>query len=431
MEFLMSNSQADIQPQYNSLSTWQKVQPWVICISGSLLFFYEFIQLNIMNSLNIYLAQSFGYTPAEISTLSSITFMADMCLVFVAGLLLDRISTKRIIAGSMTLCIIGVMLMASSHTFFTFAFARFLIGLGCAFCFLSAFTLATRWFNPNRLSFMTGVIITIGSLGGMVAQHPAMWLFSHVGWRDGLWIDAALGATLLTWMLLVIKDSPNHVTLSHTHAMLKNHGLFASLLTVIRNRQVWFAALFASFLNLAVFIIGALWGTRYLIIAYDMSASEASSMSSLIFLGSIIGAPLLGYIADHFSLHKKVMVSSAFCTVMIAIAIVFGHVSAAILAILFFMMGLFIGSQTLSYSHASRHSGPGFKATSSSLVSTMIVAVPSVVQPIFGWLLEFHGHANNLQASDFQLAFTMLIGLFIMATVFALLIKIKPRTSAV
>jgi MFS family permease len=426
----MTSQQSALRTQ-PFVSTWQQIRPWVICLSGSLLFFYEFIQLNIMNSLNIYLAQSFGYTPAQISTLSSITFMADMCLVFVAGLLLDRISTKRIIAGSMTLCIIGVMLMASSYSFFIFGLARFLIGLGCAFCFLSAFTLATRWFDPSRLSFMTGVIITIGSLGGMVAQHPAMWLFSSIGWRNGLWVDAALGAIMLLWMLLVIQDSPNQASLRKTHAMLKNHGLIASLLTVIKNRQVWFAALFASLLNLAVFIIGALWGTRYLMVAYGMSASKASSMSSLIFLGSIIGAPLLGYIADHFSWHKKVMIASAFCTVLIAVAIVFGHVSAVILAFLFFMMGLFIGSQTLSYSHASRHSGPGFKATSSSLVSTMIVAVPSFVQPLFGFLLEFHGHENNLQTSDFQLAFSMLIGLFIIATVCAVLIKIKPRASAI
>lgn len=411
-------------------SIWQKLRPWVICLSGSLLFFYEFIQLNIMNSLNIYLAKSFGWSPTQISTLSSVTFMADTCLVFVAGLLLDRISTKRIIAGAMTLCIIGVMMMANSHSFATFAIARFFIGLGCAFCFLSGFTLATRWFDPNRLSFITGVIITIGSFGGMVAQHPAMWLFSTFGWREGLWIDAFLGMGMLAWMLLVIKDSPNHAMLVKTRAMLKNHGLLSSLMTVIKNIQVWYAAWFASLLNLAVFIIGALWGTRYLMVDYHMSASAASGVSSLIFLGSIIGAPLLGYIADHFSLHKTVMVGSASGTIAIACAIVFGQVSALTLSILFFAMGVLIGSQTLSYSHASRQSGPGFKATSSSLVSTMIVAVPSVIQPAFGYLLAFHGHGNKLMPSDFRLAFSMLIGLFVVALICALCIKTKQRVGA-
>jgi len=411
-------------------SLWAKLRPWVIVLSGSLLFFYEFIQLNIMNSLNLYLANSFGYSPAQISTLSSITFMADTCLVFIAGLLLDRISTKRVIAGAMTLCILGVMMMASSHSFFTFAMARFFIGLGCAFCFLSGFTLATRWFDPNRLSFMTGIIITIGSLGGMMAQHPAMWLFSTFGWRQGLWIDAGLGVVMLAWMLFIIKDAPNHDVLVKTRAMLKNHGLWQSLLTVIKNIQVWFAALFASLLNLAVFIIGALWGTRYLMVSYHMSASAASGINSLIFMGSIIGAPLLGYIADHYSIHKAVMVSSATTMVLIAVAIVFGHPSAAVLAGLFCLMGVLIGSQSLSYSHASRQSGPGFKATSSSLVSTMIVAVPSVIQPVFGYLLEYHGHGNKLQTSDFQLAFTVLIGLFLVATICALCIKPRPRVGA-
>jgi MFS family permease len=105
-------------------------------------------------------------------------------------------------------------------------------------------------------------------------------------------------------------------------------------------------------------------------------------------------------------------------------------VSILTLSILFFAMGLLIGSQTLSYSHASRQSGPGFKATSSSLVSTMIVAVPSVVQPVFGYLLALHGHGNKLMPSDFRLAFSMLIGLFAVALICALCIQTKQRVGA-
>lgn len=408
---------------------WQRLRPWIICLSGSLLFFYEFIQLNIMNSLNIYLVQTFGYSPTQISTLSSMTFIADMCLVFVAGLLLDRISTKRIIATAMITCIIGVIMMARSQGFMSFACARLLIGMGCAFCFLSGFTLATRWFDPNRLSFITGIIITIGSLGGMVAQHPAMWLFHTVGWRQGLMIDAGLGVLMLAWMLLIIQDAPNKAALAKTHAALKDHGLIRSLLTVIRNIQVWYAALFASLLNLTVFIIGALWGTRYLMVSYHLSAVAASSVNSMIFLGSIIGAPILGYIADHFAWQKRVMISAGVSVTALAIIVVFLHPNIHQLTGCFFALGFFIGAQSLSYSHASRQSGPGFKATSSSLVSTMIVAIPSVVQPIFGQLLELDGHGNNLQASDFQTAFSMLIILFLVATVCACCIKPKQKAA--
>lgn len=421
----MSNLSSSLR--HPSQTLWQRIRPWVICVTGALLFFYEFLQLNIMNSLNIYLAHSFGYSPATISTLSSITFMADTSLVLVAGLLLDRMSTKKLILIAMSLCVAGVMMMAASHSFLSFAIARFFIGLGCAFCFLSGFTLATRWFDPNRLSLITGVIITIGSLGGMVAQHPAMWLFSTVGWRDGLWINAGLGCALLVWMMLIIKDAPNHAMLVKTRAMLKNHGLIPSLLTVIKNAQVWYAAIFASFLNLAVFLIGGLWGTRYLMVSYHMSAAAASGVSSLIFMGSIIGAPLCGYVADKFAVHKPVMIGCAMATVAIVSVIVFAPISVATLASLFFAMGVCISAQTLSYSHASRQAGPGFKATSSSVISTMIVTVPSAVLPLFGYLLQIHGNTTHLQPSDFHLAFSMLIGLFMVATFCAFQIKTAKR----
>lgn len=409
----------------NKSRLWTIIQPWVICLSGSLLFFYEFIQLNIMNSLNIYLTKEFAYSPTTISTLTSITFTSDMCLVLVAGLLLDRISTKYIIGISMSMCILGVILMAQSHSFESFALARLLIGMGCAFCFLSSFTLATRWFIPSKLSYITGIIITVGSLGGIVAQGPAIELFDKFGWRTGLLIDAVIGVLILIWMFLVIKDAPSDHPNSQHESTHKKNGIIKSLSEVLKNKQIWYAAIFASFINLAVWIICALWGIRYLMINYNMSATEASNINSLIFLGSIIGSPIIGFISDKFSLRKTIMISSGIGVTIITSVFVFCHVNTFILSILFLMLGLLIGSQGLSYSHAANQVSLGYKATSSSLVSTMIVACPSIIQPLFGFLLEIHGHSNNLQPSDFKIAFSLMISLFIIATICSLFIDTK------
>jgi nitrate/nitrite transporter NarK len=43
--------------------------------------------------------------------------------------------------------------------------------------------LAARWFPQGKQAFVIGTIITIGLLGGVVAQAPFALLTEALGWR--------------------------------------------------------------------------------------------------------------------------------------------------------------------------------------------------------------------------------------------------------
>ena len=193
--------------------------PWLVTFSAALFFFYIFIQINMLNSLAPALFKSFHLTSGQIANLSQNYFYANVLFLFPAGILLDRFSTRKIVLISMTICIIATLVFAFSQSLLLDDICRFMTGLAGAFCLLAPVRIATRWFPPQKLGLVIGLIVTFAWFGGMVAQTPFSYFIQHVGWRHTVIGDALLGLIILIIMALFVKDTPpnqqNTTTSSH------------------------------------------------------------------------------------------------------------------------------------------------------------------------------------------------------------------------
>src|SRR5579862_5129485 len=110
-------------------------QGWIVILAASLYFFYEFIQLNLFNAIDVQLMKAFNLNAPQLGQLSSMYFYANLLFLFPAGILLDRFSTKKILLCAITLSTLGTFIFAISSTYSEAAIARFVIGAGAAFCF--------------------------------------------------------------------------------------------------------------------------------------------------------------------------------------------------------------------------------------------------------------------------------------------------------
>ncbi|HSW71117.1 MAG TPA: MFS transporter, partial [Gammaproteobacteria bacterium] len=110
---------------------------WLATLTAALFFFYEFIQLNLFNAIDIQLMQDFQLDAPQLGQLASMYFYANALFLFPAGMLLDRFSTKKLLLFAIVLCTIGTFIFAISSNYFIAALARFLVGCGASFCFLS------------------------------------------------------------------------------------------------------------------------------------------------------------------------------------------------------------------------------------------------------------------------------------------------------
>lgn len=363
-------------------------RPWIVCLSAALFFFYEFIQMHMFNSISPGLMRDFSVDAVSLGYLSSTYLYADVIFLLPAGLILDRFSTRTVILSSMTLCIGGTLGFAVSHTVWLAGLFHFMSGVGNAFCFLSCMMLTARWFPANRRAFVVGVIVTMAMVGGVVAQTPLAWLSSSYGWRHALFIDAALGLAIMSVIWFFVRDYPEDYQEERTQNEAAP-SFFISLRGAFLNSQNWLCGFYASLMNLPIMLLGAVWGDLFLNQVHGISMTRATVATSALFIGTIIGSPLVGYYSDKMKSRKKPMLFGAITSILTIFYILYTPGMGFMTATLAFLaLGFFTSSQVIAYPTITESSPSNITGTSMGLASVLIMGGAAIAQPLFGYLIE-------------------------------------------
>lgn len=380
---------------------------WVVCLSAGLFFLYEFFQLNIFDVINQPLREDFHLNATQLSWMSSAYLWADILFLLPAGIILDRFSTRKVILTAMLVCVIGTLGFAITNSFMLASFFHFLSGIGNAFCFLSCVVLVSHWFPPRRQALVIGSLVTMAFIGGMMAHTPFAHLNEMFGWRNALLIDAAVGAVLLLWIYLVVQDKPADSPVQ----IRKNNGrILPSFVVALSNPQNWLAGFFTSFLNLPIMVLCALWGATYLQVVHHLPEIAASNVVSLIFMGSVIGCPLVGWLSDSQGRRKPLMIIGAVATLITVIPLFLDTtLSQTTLSIIFFALGFFTSTQVIAYPMVAESNKPENTGAATGIASVIIMGGGGVGQVLFGWLMSHHAGTAVAQytVADFQYAMWM------------------------
>lgn len=407
--------------QTSSRSVWT---PWLVCLSAGLFFLYEFFQLNLFDVINQSLRQAFHLDAAQLSWMSSMYIWANVLFLLPAGVILDKLCARVVILFAMGICVVGTVGFGATHSFAWAAFFHALTGLGNAFCFLSCVILVSRWFPPRRQALVIGCVVTMAFLGGMLAHTPLVYLSHHYGWRGAVWIDAGIGCCIFLWILWVVKDNPQTQAISSES--LEKQPYFVGVLRVLANRQNWCAGLYTACLNLSIMVLCALWGASFLQKVHHLDELTASNVVSLIFIGSMMGCPLVGWLSDSLGRRKPLMLVGAFATLVIVCVLLCDTVlSAGVLSALFFLLGLFTSTQVIAYPLIAESNSMHNTGVATGIASVIIMGGGGLGQILFGVLMRQHAGTQQVQytAADFQFAMWM----FPIATVIALVCVLLLR----
>jgi len=385
---------------------------WIVTLTASLFFFYEFIQMNLFNAINEQLREEYRLDAVQLGQLFSMYFYANFIFLFPAGSILDRYSTRKVLIFAIILSTLGTFIFSMASVYWVAALGRFMVGGGAAFCFLSCIRIASRWFSPHRMAFVTGVVVTMAMLGGLVAQTPFASLANYLGsFRQALLLNTALGVIILILTLLLVKDRPpdaqDEALTDHAH--LKALGVWGCLKIAVLNPQNWLGGCYTALINLPVFILGGLWGIMYLTEVHHITQSEASYATTIFFMGVILGSLAYGYFSDYLGRRVMPMIVGAILSFIVMCILMFiPHLPLWLLITLFFLVGFFTSSQVLTYPLIAESNPIYLTSTSISIDSLCIMASGFIVPSLFGWLMEWGSvHANNVtvyHASDFNRA---------------------------
>lgn len=363
------------------------IKPWLVCFAASLFFFYEFIQGNMFASIADNIMHDFDIRVDKMAYLSSIYYLSNVVFLFFAGMMLDRLSTKKAMLFAMFLCVISTFVLSHTESYSIALLCRFVTGIGSAFCFLGPIRISSRWFPSSQMALVTGVIVTIAMTGGMLAQYPLTKMVVYFGWRDSLSLVGVLGLLLMLVMMIWIKDKP-HAYVVHKHNEI---NLLAVAKKAYLNIQNIRAALYTSLMNMAVAVFGAMLGSLYLIQRLDVSKEDAAMVNSMLFLGAIIGGPFIGWVSDRMGLRVLPMKIGAIASLITILCIMYLPVSLGEMTILFFLLGFFTASQVISYALVAESSPPAMTATAVSLISILTQGGYVVYQNLFSHVLQGFG----------------------------------------
>lgn len=418
------------QPSSPSLPPANSLQPWLVCFSAALFFFYEFIQLNMFNAIDPALMREFNMDATQLGHLSAYYFYGNVLFLFPAGMILDRFSTRKLILIAMTISVLSTFIFASAKATWVMQVCRLLTGITGAFCLLSCVRLATRWFPPRRMALVIGLIVTFAMIGGMLAQTPLTLLTDFLGWRTALFIDGGIGLLLLVVVVTYVQDYPNGLSYSdyhHTH--ISELSFWKALWKTVTNAQNWLGGIYTSLMNLPIFLLGAMWGSLYLVQIHGLSRAQSSYVTSMIFIGTIIGSPALGWFSDRIG--RRLMPMTACAIFSLSVMLIIMYVSGLdlwSLMGLFFLLGFFTSAQIISYPLIAESNPNALIGSAEGLASTLIMA-GGISQPLFGWLMELNWNGTKIaqvpvySVSDYQMALAIMPIGFIIALLASLLLR--------
>lgn len=418
--------------QYKTVASPHAAKGWLVVLTASLFFFYEFIQLNLFNAINGPLMQSFHLNAPQLGQLSSMYFYANALFLFPAGMLLDRYSTKKLMLIAVVMCTLGTFMFGVAETYWAAAVGRFIVGWSASFCFLSCIRIASRWFPPSRMAFVTGIVVTMAMLGGLVAQTPMALLNAAVGWRQAVMMDAVLGIVITLAILFFVQDRPpnSHDDAKADKAKLKSLGFLRSMKLVLLNPNNWLGGIYTSLMNLPVFLLGALWGIHYLVQVHHVSDVQASYATTLFFVGVIFGSPAFGWFSDRIGLRVLPMIVGAVVSLVIMLLLMYlPHLSLTMLIVLFFLVGFVTSSQVLSYPTIAELNPAVLTSTAVSVDSMTIMVSGAIFQPFFGWIMNLswdHTTKNGIaiySGHDFMNAMLIMPIAFVLSIFIAWMIK--------
>ena len=265
------------------------------------------ITLHTLPLLYPELIETFGWRASEVTLPATVFFIVGALTSPPAGWLLDRYSSRLIIAlGGLLLCI-GLVAYGMTQTLWQLVAVYALLGLALSLCGLvSNMVMLTSWFASER-GRATGILLMASSLGGALFPFLVGTGLEQSGWRNTVMLAGiGVGIAILGSAWLLLRDG----RLTSQAAPLPSLGTrgVGSLNAALKERR-FYAIVFIT--GSLWFIIIALTQHQSIHLARDIGLAKAllPTVFSLFFGSSVIGKLGFGLLSDRFDLHKVMAIS--------------------------------------------------------------------------------------------------------------------------
>ena len=252
--------------------------------------------------------------PGSAGWIGSLALIGMLVGALLAGTVTDRIGRRRLMITCIAWFSVAMALCALAPTPEMFGLLRFLAGIGLGGVVPTAIALTVEYAPAGRRNAANALMFSGYSVGGVLAALSGIALLEQLGWRALFWIGAGVGATLLVVVTAALPESVAYLATKgrreEATALADRYGMPVPEVAATGARPGGVRALLAAehLRGTLLFWLGTGFG---LLLVYGLNTWLAQIMrqagyplgGALAFLlalnlGAIVGAPLLGSVAD-------------------------------------------------------------------------------------------------------------------------------------
>ncbi len=388
------------------------VYRWAILIIICVLYFFVCLHRLSPSVIARDLSLSLQADAVMLGIIASSYFYLYSAMQPVVGYLADTTGPRKVMSIFFLLSAIGSLIFGLAPNAIVAVLGRTLIGAGLAGIFVSALKIFSRWYRKDQFASLTGVMITIGGLGGLAAAMPLTYLVLLLGWRGSFVAIGLISVALSVLAWIILRDSPKDKGWPSLADEDNAAAQTGKGMTVGKRLAILFGNRDFCMICLAVFLIyGAaltfqgLWAIPYLMDVFGMDKVKAGWTLMAWPLGWAVGGPAAGLLTDKLNLNRKnALLFALGLATLLWLVLIFlqGQGQMIIVVPLLFLFGL-TGGGALPLSFTITRDLFPFElmGTATGLMNTASFLGSAIYMPLSGLLLK---SAASGQAGSYSFA---------------------------
>jgi predicted MFS family arabinose efflux permease len=348
---------------------------------------------------------------ADLGLMTSLFFATFALVQIPLGVALDRWGPRWVTAGLMMVAVLGSLIFAAASSFLTLALGRALLGIGMAGILMGGLKAFSRWYPEERFATASGLLIGIGSLGGLIAATPLAWMNQIIGWRAVFVGSALLTALSALFILLGTRNAPADAPpLAHNRAQTNLGEIFRSL-------TFWRLALPAAWMAGFLVAFRGLWAGPYLFDVYHLAEIETGNLLLIMGIGASAGPMLSGWLSDRLGIGRTALVNALI--LVISQGLLLFQPTLLLVVILYLLLGLSGGFGVILLTQARKLFPSHMTGQALSLVNLMGFAGAFLLQWWMGEIVAIF--PGEVAGHYLPQAYTLALGITTTGSVLTLL----------
>jgi MFS family permease len=350
------------------------------------------------------LIRDLGLDAETLGILGGAFFYSFALLQIPMGPMLDRVGPRIIITSSALIGAIGALLFAIGNSYPEALLGRILIGVGMASILMGSLKVFTLQFPLEKFATLMGTLVSVGTVGSILATSPLAYLTSTIGWRMTFMITGgvtAILAFLTFWILGEGRKNQEGFNASlPAQPEMKIQQSFRLILGSIAFWQIGAVAFFRFGVSMS---LQGLWLGPYLIDIKGYSPVQTGNLLILLAIGIIVGAPIAGRLSDRTFHSRKGVVLGGLSLYSLSLFSLIGVLriqSQIWFGLIFFFIGFFSSFGMVIYGHAKELFPIAISGTVMALVNFFTMAGGAVFMPLLGRIIESFPRVGHVYPAE-------------------------------